>query len=81
MQTETPEYEANKRVSDNVSKVCCYTCSHLCSLSVVLKSVQLVLKLFCQMSKIISSVQKMCTFVPATPKLSVIPTHVYDPLQ
>lgn len=55
MQTETPEYEANKRLSDNVSKVC-YTCSHL---SIVLKLGQFVLKLFFPVSKIFSYMQKM----------------------
>lgn len=81
MQTETPEYEANKRVSENVSKVRPSACSHLQSWSVVLKSVQFVLRLLCQLSEIFSSVQKMHSCVSATSKLSVIPTHAYDPLQ
>lgn len=58
MQTETPEYEANKRLSDNVSKVC-YTCSHLFSFCIVLKLGQFVLKLFFPVSKIFSYTQKM----------------------
>lgn len=69
MQTETPEYEANKRVSNNISKVC-----HVVSLRVVLKSGQFVLKLFCQVSKSIFLHAKH-VFLCAFPQEA--PSHAY----